>query len=299
MSNEDPFDFLDSQEVSVAEESGPLMVDFDDDPGVAAGDESVEAFDEGQAEVVEATPEVTYFDPTEYGEQIVRLNSAGEDIEIPVNELTNGYLRQADYTRKTQEVAQQRDELSYWATVDQAMRNNPELGWQYLQQQFGPKEAPAQVDDEGWGIEPDPMQTELQQLRAQVAPAVQYMQDQQAQQQLDGVTRGLSQKYGDDFNATDVLTEAVNRGVYDPRQLETVYQTMAFERMRAKTDATSQAAATQQQATTQRKAAGAQAQAVAGAGRSAAGSNPPVTANSDQPMTVREAWDMAKAELLG
>lgn len=295
MSN-DPFAFLDDAD-DPSNDPAPdeLMIELDDDTEEVA--EPVdEGFDEGQGEVEDTPPEPTYFDPSEYADQLVKLNSHGEQVEVPLSEVTQGYLRQADYTQKTQELAQQRESLAYWQTVDTAMRENPELGWQYLQNQFAPKEQ--ELDDDGWGLdEPDPVQQELKELRAQVAPVQQFVQEQQAQALLSQVTNGLSQKYGEDFVATDVLNEAVNRGVYDPNMLETVYQTMAFEKMRAERDANVQTATAKQSQSAQRKQAAAKAAAITGAGPSAAGAGSASNDQPSQPMSVREAWMQAKAQL--
>ena len=300
MTTEDPFAFLDdaSDPSNDPTPSGELMIDVDEDVDADAfpseGDD--EGFDEGQGEVEDTAPEPTYFDPQEYADHLVRLKSHGEEVEVPVAELTSGYLRQQDYTQKTQELAQQREQLAYWQTVDTAMKQNPELGWQYLQSQFAPKE---QADDDGWGIEePDPVQQELQALRSQVQPAISYMQEQQAQAVLTQVTNGLSEKYGEDFVATEVLNEAVNRGIYDPMQLETVYQTMAFEKMRAQRDAGVQTQTAKQAESARRKAAAAKAGSLITAGASAAGAgHASNTEQPSQPMTVREAWMLSKQQL--
>jgi len=50
----------------------------------------------------------------------------GEDVQVSLDEALNGYMRQADYTRKTQEVAQQREELSYAERIAQALEADPQ-----------------------------------------------------------------------------------------------------------------------------------------------------------------------------
>lgn len=57
--------------------------------------EAAEAPQEAEAQAPEAEPTVT-----------VKID--GKDVEVPLSELKNGYQRQADYTRKTMEVSEQR-----------------------------------------------------------------------------------------------------------------------------------------------------------------------------------------------
>lgn len=57
--------------------------------------EAAEAPPEAEAQAPEAEPTVT-----------VKID--GKDVEVPLSELKNGYQRQADYTRKTMEVSEQR-----------------------------------------------------------------------------------------------------------------------------------------------------------------------------------------------
>lgn len=73
-----------------------------------------EAIEEGQPDDVpepeaQAEGEEQQEQPETDSEQLIKWQTAnGETFEVPVKELQNGYLRQADYTRKAQEVAQER-----------------------------------------------------------------------------------------------------------------------------------------------------------------------------------------------
>ena len=69
-------------------------------------DSAVEAPEVGQAEVdteIGEAPVVAqdYFTWDEYADRPVKLNVAGEEIDVPLKEALAGYQRQADYTRKT------------------------------------------------------------------------------------------------------------------------------------------------------------------------------------------------------
>lgn len=54
--------------------------------------------------------------------------------KVPLEELKNGYLRQSDYTRKTQELAEIRRKLQYAEQLYNAVYQNPEVAQQVAQQ---------------------------------------------------------------------------------------------------------------------------------------------------------------------
>lgn len=76
--------------------------------------------------------------------QTVRVD--GQDVQVSMDEMRNGYMRQADYTRKTQELAQQRQQLEQQRQMMmQQMANNP----QYANPQpQAPQKTPEQVQQE-------------------------------------------------------------------------------------------------------------------------------------------------------
>jgi hypothetical protein len=54
--------------------------------------------------------------------------------EVPVEELKNGYFRQSDYTKKTQDLAHQRKEAEEAIKFYEHLRSNPQLAQQLAQQ---------------------------------------------------------------------------------------------------------------------------------------------------------------------
>ena len=55
----------------------------------------------------------------------VRVKVDGEDVEVPFSEVMKGYSREADYTRKAQAVAQQRQEAEYGISLQRALAGEP------------------------------------------------------------------------------------------------------------------------------------------------------------------------------
>lgn len=79
--------------------------------------------------------------------QTVTVKVAGEEEEVPLEEVTRGYQRQEDYTRKTQEVAEQREAVEQRAEALRAEREQYAQGLQVIEQTLGAL-APEKPDPE-------------------------------------------------------------------------------------------------------------------------------------------------------
>jgi len=91
---------LSDEEDTQPDESQP-DTDTDTDPGVEATDDDEEEADPVESDESEEDDEPAKDEPTQPRKYKVKAN--GEDLEVTEDELINGYSRQADYTRKTQE----------------------------------------------------------------------------------------------------------------------------------------------------------------------------------------------------
>ena len=108
--------------------------------------------------------------------------------EVTIDELKNGYLRQADYTKKTQEVSQQRKESEEAIRFYEYLKQNPEAA-EALNNTVG---VPAQLD---------PTQSKVIELE-------QKMFDMMLERDIDMLTA----KY-DDFEVREVLELASQKGI--------------------------------------------------------------------------------------
>jgi hypothetical protein len=176
--------------------------------------------DIGQGETEAAPP--TYLETDQYADHHVRVKVDGQEVSVPLREAIDGYSRQADYTRKTQELAEQQRRASFGLTLQQALEANPAetlriLQAQYLQEQTE-AEPPAPPD---WTD--DPADKRWQEYDARL----QRFEQQQADNELRVAVGVLQQRYGDDFDPTTVVQAAFSQGRMD---LEAVYKEMAFDR---------------------------------------------------------------------
>lgn len=260
----------------------------------------------GQAEA-EGTPteQAELLDVNEYGDRMVTVKVDGEEVTVPLSEAIQGYQRQADYTRKTQELAQERQMADQLRALQAALENNPDTTIQVLQQTYGVAAAQQMVDAAGEQAQTDAQAGEgdwsendpvVQRLRAFEERFSEFERF-QAQQMLDRTLGGLQEKYGDDFNAHEVMAAALERGVTDVSQLEAVYKQMAFDKVYAMSQAQRDAAAQREAEDRQRQAAKEELSGTVSDGPGVAGNvtAPPVS----QPTTVAEAWALAKAQGAG
>lgn len=202
---------------------------------------------------------------------------------ITVDEAKNGYLRQSDYTRKTQELAEQRKQLRNAEVLQAALQRDPQATLRALADAYGVdfanQVASTADSDGGWGVEdevsqPDPRLEELVAWRQQQEVAA-------AQAQIQKELTELESVYGE-FDHSEVLRFTLDRGFpdvtsafkawrFDDVQQELARRDEDRKRVQAKRDA----------------------QVVeAGASRSGAASSQ-VPAGG---LSIREAWLAAKKE---
>lgn len=149
-----------------------------------------------EAEPVEATPEpeATEADATEAEaeEQVaeddptVTVKIDGKDVEVKLSELKNGYQRQADYTRKTMEVSEQRKAAETETAKARAEREAYSKNLQNMQVQLEAALQEQQKTDWTKLLESDPVEYLRQQHLAQTRQATLqqvYAEQQKAQAQ--------------------------------------------------------------------------------------------------------------------
>jgi len=82
--------------------------------------ENMEATESAAAD----TPEVSSEATTEPGDAYT-VKVDGEESQVSLSELQDGYQRQADYTRKTQELAEERQRLQQAEAIASALETDP------------------------------------------------------------------------------------------------------------------------------------------------------------------------------
>jgi hypothetical protein len=228
----------------------------------------------GEASVIEE-PEL--FDFTQYNDKFVKLQVDGQEVQVPLQEALAGYQRQADYTRKTQELSEQRKQVEFAATLAQSLQEDPAGTLQALQQHYGVKAQP-EVEDE-WL---DPTEKQMQQLEQRIAA----FEQSKAMDELTRTIDKLQGKYGEDFNPDEVVAKAIATGMTD---LEAVFKQVAFDKIYSKASESSKKLADEQARVQAKRSA-----TIVSTGASSKGGSQTATT---APKTVFEAFEQAKKGL--
>lgn len=279
---------------NLAESQEPTIEVVDQaETGLAVGEEAVEA---SQPDEAPTEPEYDYFDPTEVGDKYVKVRIDGEEVSVPLNEALQGYQRQADYTKKTQELAAQRQEAENALRLAQSVQANPGLTMQVLASQAGMTVeqflnlTPAQQQQAAVDSEPeysDPLERALAEERQARIALQQKFEQREADEILHRAIGGLQQQLGaTDEDVRAVVSQALQMGV-GPEMFPMIYQSQQYQKQialqQAQTQSQQQTAAAEQQ----RRAAAQQAAQVVSSGSGAVGTAPASVAG--QPMTIAEA----------
>jgi hypothetical protein len=271
------------------------MQDPPDDP-----DGPDEFGETGEATQSEEPQQREYLDiDDDLGGRYVRVKVDGEDVETTLSDALGGYSRTADYTRKTQELAAQRQEAQYALTLQRALEANPRetlqllasrYGVDYAQQVAEQYQQPDEFEDDPYA---DPLEQRLNQMESRFQSVQEQLAQRQADEQLRYAVGGLQQRYQiDDNTVREVVSRALQMGV-GPESFDTVYKGMAFDKLMARA-AAEREQTEKRQAEDAKRTAGKQSAArvvsQGGMGPSTQ-ATPPGAAESK--MSLREAFEAA------
>ena len=223
----------------------------------------------------------------------VRVKVDGEDEEVPLAEALTGYSRTADYTRKTQELAEQRQQAEYALTVERALHAQPDETLRLLARQYGvnfeqsppPQQREQPSYDDGSDRYVDPIEQRLAQIERQNQALQSQWEQRQADEQLRQAVSGITQRYQlTDADVREVVSTALQHGM-GPESFDMIWKNIAFDRAQA---ARAQPAATPA-GRGERTAAGRQ-RWLRHTGRNDTGTE------ASGPMTISEAFDLALRE---
>jgi len=284
-------------------DTNPFM--GDSEPADLAPSEAIGGDGETADQAPLEEPQRTYLDlDDDVANRYVRVKVDGQDEEVPLREALSGYSRTADYTRKTQELAQQRQQAEYALTVERALRAQPAETLRLLAQQYGvefgqqapTQQAPDSYEDPDDNPYLDPTERRLAQVERQNQLLQQQWEQRQANEHLQATVGSIQQRYQLSQNdVREVVSTALQQGL-GPESFETIWKSIAFDRAMTLQQ---QNAQRQAAANAQRQAAGANAQQLIGNGGSAtrAGTSP-APANTG-PLTIAEAFAQAERQLGG
>jgi hypothetical protein len=235
------------------------------------------------------TESYEYVDTSAFDGKYVKVKVDGEELDVPFNEAIQGYQRQADYTRKTQELSQQREQLQYAQTLQQALESNPQQTLEILSRHYGVAEAQRMIADAQDAPSEPEFDDPLEKRIWETEQRIQQYEQERANDQLQKEIVRLQNTY-EDFNPQEVVRAALNAGTTN---LEAVHKQIAYDRLVQKIRAGEQANQIIQD----------QNQQVVDAKRDASFVEGGASANgpSDVPVgkigSVHDAWALAKNQM--
>lgn len=255
------------------------------DPGydgdIAAAGEVFE--DEGG----DQPPARQYVEVDDPDQRYVRVKVDGEDVEVPFSEAVRGYSREADYTRKAQLVAQQRQEAELGLRIQQALQADPHATIRLLSERYAAQQA-KQPEPEF----DDPLERQLHEERQARTALEERINQREADEQLGRTVQDLKSQFGandEDIRAAVNLAYQNNLGI---EALPMVYKTMAFDRIQANVKAYQAQEAAKAAENARRTSAKQAAGQVVSSGQTGA-TNLTDRANTGAPMSLRESIEAA------
>jgi len=266
----------------------PLSEGVEADLGPDSGEAGeVEQFEAGTEE-----PARQYVEVDDPDNRWVRTKVNGEDVEIPFSEFQRGYSRQADYTQKTQALAEQRQQAEFGLRLQQALEANPRMTLQLLAEQHGMSLAEARAAQAAAEPEPefaDPLEKMVYEERQARLALEERLAQRDIDEQLGRAVQGLRTEFNaseDDVRTTISTALQMGLGV---EALPMIYKTMAYDRFQA---TLAQHRAQQEAETARRTQAKASASSIVSSGQGA-GNGLTDRLSADRNMSIREAIESA------
>ena len=236
--------------------------------------------------------EPTEVDNSEASEEVIEepagesytVKVDGEESEVTLEELQDGYQRQADYTRKTQELADERKRLQQAEAIVSSLENNPEETLKALGEAFGVAQpvrlaAPVQESYDSWEGEAQPEDETAKRL-AELEARLEQQDRLARKQQVEKQVEGLKEQYGE-FDSDELFQHALRHKIGN---LEAALTHMRFGEVSEK--------ATKLEKEQERTGAKRDASVVESGGSTAA--QAVKTQTKTPPQTIREAFAQSK-----
>lgn len=134
----------------------------------------------GQGEAEVSTTEPARFDPSEHADKLVTVKVDGEEVQVPLSEALNGYMRQSAFTKRTQEAAEKAKQAEAALAFQEQLRRDPASTIQQLALRALQAQAPKQVEQPP----ADPVERRMWEYDQRISRFEQW-QEQQAQEQAD------------------------------------------------------------------------------------------------------------------
>ena len=147
-------DISQNADINMGDDESDVESDLtDDDADVSDSDEVVDNDDEDDTD--DGATDESGFDWATVKDQKVTIKVDGQETDVTLEELRNGYMRQSDYTRKTQGIAELQRAAEWAVQMQQAFKQDPQGTLEYLARATGVNLGSASEDDPYNDIDPE------------------------------------------------------------------------------------------------------------------------------------------------
>ena len=157
----------------------------------------------------------------------------GVEQQVSLQELQSGYQRQADYTRKTQELARERERLSQAETIVQALETDPQGAISALGDAFGVGVGNQNTHVEEEYDDMDPDESRLRRIES----AIEEQNSRVRQDNLQKEMSNIREKYSTDISDSELYAHALKHNIGN---LEAAYAHLNYENVAVAATAESQ-----------------------------------------------------------
>lgn len=232
--------------------------------------------DAGVTPEAPAAPAPSYFDTEAYKDHLVKLKIGGEDVEMSMQEALASAMRGQDYTRKTQQLAEERRKLAQADAIGAMLDADPQNTIRQLAEMY---------DLDVSGLVPIQRAPE-EQAAVERQRQLQRQEQQFQQQRVQWEIGRLVNEYGvPETDIPQVARYAVDRGV----DLETAYKAMQFDSLKTQQSEQARMAAAQEAAR--------RAQIVQQGGTGQGGVTPPPAPTAKNINSIRDAFELTRQQL--
>jgi hypothetical protein len=242
-------------------------------------------------------PEKQYVEVDDPDNRYVRVKINGEDVEVPYSEALGGYSRTADYTRKTQELAQEREQAQYGLAIQQALETDPEAALAFLAQRYkanlGGQQQPLPEPEPDYA---DPLERAIAEERQARLALQERIEAREADELLERTVNGIRRQYGAQDEDLLQAARVAQKQNLPIEALPMVYKQIMFDKIAAHAQAQRMTREQSEAETQRRQAAAANASSVSAGGTRSAGGLTSQREVDDGRMSLREAFEAAYAQ---
>ena len=158
------------------------------------------------------------------GSQTYSVKVDGVEQQIGIDELRNGYQRQADYTRKTQELASEREKLAQGEAIVQALENDPQGAIEALGNAFGISLGNQVSENQEDYEDLEPEEVRLRRVES----AIEEQNRAQRQQNMQREIAQLGEEYGVEIDQQKLFSHAIKNNI---NNLRAAYKDMTYDEL--------------------------------------------------------------------